>query len=69
MSCFLRVDQANDPNIMAGSMGNIEKIAATHIRNLIIKSVSPVLKSIRPPPDVLEDYKAEYGSFGKEFIL
>ncbi|XP_059080951.1 transcription initiation factor TFIID subunit 6-like isoform X1 [Tigriopus californicus] len=59
-----RVDQANDPNIMASSMGNIDKIAATHIRNLIIKSVSPVLKGIRPPPDILEEYKAEYGSFG-----
>ena len=33
-------------------------------RNLLVKSVSPVLKSMRDPPDNIEDYKREFGTLG-----
>lgn len=36
-----------------------------HIRNLLVKSVSPVLKCMREPPDSLEAYKQEFGSLGQ----
>ena len=29
-----------------------------------MKSVAPVLRSVREPPDNLEDYKREFGSLG-----
>jgi transcription initiation factor TFIID subunit 6 len=45
---------------------NAEKLAANHIRNLILKSVCPVLKNIRSPPDVVEEYKNDYGAIGKK---
>jgi len=46
---------------------NAEKMAANHIRNLIIKSVCPVLKNIRPLPDNVEDFKNEFGAIGLSF--
>ena len=33
-------------------------------RNLLVKSVSPVLRSMRDPPDNIEHYKTEFGSLG-----
>ena len=30
-----------------------------------MKSVSPVLKSLRDPPDFIEDYRLEFGSLGQ----
>ncbi len=48
------------------SQANIDKIAATHIRNLILKTVAPVLAKTRPLPDVLDEYKQEFGSLGEE---
>ena len=55
---------------MAGStLGNIEKIAGQHIRNLIIKSVTPVLKTLKSGTaanETLEDFKEEYGALGKK---
>lgn len=49
-------------------MGNIDKIAANNIKNLVIKSVSPVLKTTRAPPDILQEYKHEFGSLGKPLL-
>ncbi|GAB6024217.1 Transcription initiation factor TFIID subunit 6 [Chamberlinius hualienensis] len=43
---------------------NIDKIAAEHVKQLLIKVVPAVLKSARQTPDVLEDYKSEYGYLG-----
>ena len=34
-------------------------------RTLLVKSVSPVLKSLRDPPDYIEDYRLEFGSLGQ----
>ena len=42
----------------------MEEIAAKNIRTLLVKSVSPVLKSMREPPDNIEEYKSLYGSLG-----
>merc|ERR1719317_501058 len=46
------------------STSRVEEIAAQNIRTLLVKSVSPVLKSVRSPPDNIEEYKASYGSLG-----
>ncbi len=50
--------------MLASTQGNVEHTAARHIKNLIVKSVSPVLKTIRHSPDVLEEYTQEFGSLG-----
>ena len=42
----------------------VEEIAAKNIRTLLVKSVSPVLKSVRDPPDNIEEFKTLYGSLG-----
>ena len=63
---FLRCDRTTDPNVMQTNMSNIEKIAANHIRNLIVNnSVGPLLCKTRPLPDLLEKYQEDFGSFGK----
>ncbi|XP_032669531.1 transcription initiation factor TFIID subunit 6-like [Odontomachus brunneus] len=43
---------------------NMDKNAAGHIKTLLIKCVAPVLKTIRSPPDYVEDYKQDYGYIG-----
>ncbi|XP_069687413.1 transcription initiation factor TFIID subunit 6 isoform X1 [Periplaneta americana] len=45
-------------------LSNIDKIAAGHIKHLLVKVMSPLLKTIRQPPDYLEEYRAEYGYLG-----
>jgi hypothetical protein len=39
-------------------------MAVAHIRNLLMKNVVPVLKTIKNPPDNPEDYKNDFGSLG-----
>ncbi|KAK9872277.1 hypothetical protein WA026_017082 [Henosepilachna vigintioctopunctata] len=46
------------------TISNVDKIASGHIKQLIIKSLVPVLKSVRSPPDYIEEYKQDYGYFG-----
>lgn len=57
-----KIDAALD----SGNLGvsSVEEIAAKNIRTLLVKSVSPVLKSMREPPDNIEEYKSLYGSLG-----
>merc|ERR1719309_1022009 len=57
-----KIDLAMEGGNMATS--SVEKIAAQHIRQLLVKSVSPVLKTLRYPPDNVEEYKSEFGSLG-----
>lgn len=57
-----KIDVALDSNNMGTS--RVEEIAAQNIRTLLVKSVSPVLKCVRSPPDNIEEYKASYGSLG-----
>lgn len=49
---------------LQGNMSNTDKIAAGHIRNSLQKSCAPVLKSMRPLPDIIEEYKRDYGYLG-----
>ncbi|XP_056642753.1 transcription initiation factor TFIID subunit 6 [Diorhabda sublineata] len=46
------------------STSNMEKIASGHIKLLLIKVLAPVLKSIRNPPDNLDEYRQDYGYIG-----
>lgn len=59
-----RLDQANSEQLISKSLGAIEKIAAHHIKTILVKSVCPVLKSSRSPPDIVEEYLDEFGSLG-----
>ena len=54
---LFRLDQVSD--------SNPDKLAANHIRNLILKSVCPILKQLRSPMDSADDYKNEFGSIGE----
>lgn len=46
-----------EPHLHGGSISNTEKIAAGHIRAMLQKSCTPVLKNMRNPPDVVDEYK------------
>ena len=57
-----KIDLALDSSNIGTS--KVEEIAARNIRTLLVKSVSPVLKSVREPPDNIEEFKSLYGSLG-----
>ena len=57
-----KIDLALDSSNLGTS--KVEEIAARNIRNQLVKYVSPVLKSLRDPPDNIEEYRALYGSLG-----
>ena len=61
-----RIDAATESVSVMGGGTNMEKIAALHIRNLILKGCSPVLKTLKQLPDISEEYKSEYGSIGTD---
>lgn len=46
-----------EPHLHGNSSSNVDKIAAGHIRLMMQKSCVSVLKSIRNPPDIVEEYK------------
>uniref|UniRef100_A0A2M4ASL3 Transcription initiation factor TFIID subunit 6 n=1 Tax=Anopheles triannulatus TaxID=58253 RepID=A0A2M4ASL3_9DIPT len=48
-------------------ISNTDKIAAGHIRAMLQKAVPPVLKTLRNPPDLVEEYKRDYGCLGPTF--
>ncbi|XP_039296185.1 transcription initiation factor TFIID subunit 6 isoform X2 [Nilaparvata lugens] len=41
---------------------NTDKLAAGHIKHLLQKILTPMLKSMRQPPDILDEYVSEYGA-------
>ncbi|XP_074597618.1 TBP-associated factor 6 [Brevipalpus obovatus] len=43
----------------------VDRSAAEHIKNLLLKNVTATLEAIRSPPDILEDYTNEYGLLGQ----
>ncbi|XP_076334044.1 transcription initiation factor TFIID subunit 6-like isoform X2 [Tachypleus tridentatus] len=43
---------------------NVERIAGERIKQLILRAVPPQLKTLRSPPDDLEEYKSEFGYLG-----
>ncbi|XP_066581303.1 transcription initiation factor TFIID subunit 6-like isoform X2 [Prorops nasuta] len=45
-------------------LSSVDKNGAGHIKSLLVKSVAPVLKTIRSPPDFVEEYKQDYGYIG-----
>lgn len=46
-----------EPHLNGTSASNTDKIAAGHIRAMLQKLCAPVLKTIRNPPDVVDEYK------------
>lgn len=53
-----------EPQLQGGSISNTDKIAAGHIRAMLQKTCSPVLKTMRNAPDLIDDYKRDYGFLG-----
>lgn len=51
-------------NMQGSDISNTERNAAGHIRALLAKVCAPVLKTIRTTPDILEDYKRDFGFLG-----
>ncbi|KAG5681567.1 hypothetical protein PVAND_010986 [Polypedilum vanderplanki] len=51
-------------NMQATDISNTERNAAGHIRALLAKVCAPVLKTMRPSPDIIEDYKRDFGFLG-----
>lgn len=50
---------------LEGSLiSNIDKIASSNIKHLLVKVCTPVIKNMRNPPDYLDDYRNEYGYLG-----
>ncbi|XP_046445654.1 transcription initiation factor TFIID subunit 6-like [Daphnia pulex] len=43
---------------------NADRIAASHIKQLTIKVMVPILKVTRQPPDNIDDYRQEFGYLG-----
>lgn len=54
------VSERIEPHLHGIMVSNTDKIAAGHIRTIIQKSCAPVIKTIRNPPDVVDDYKYEF---------
>lgn len=48
-------------------ISNSDRTAAGHIKQLLIKIMAPVIKSIRNPPDNMEEYRQDYGYMGISF--
>ncbi|KAE8751016.1 hypothetical protein FOCC_FOCC002101 [Frankliniella occidentalis] len=53
-----------EPALESPNFSQVDRIAAGHIKHLLLKILPPILKSIRSPPDNLDDYKLEYGFIG-----
>nr|CAD7405324.1 unnamed protein product [Timema cristinae] len=45
-------------------LSNVDKIAAGHIKHLLVKVLAPLVKTLRQSPDLVEEYRAEYGYLG-----
>ncbi|CAD7080948.1 unnamed protein product [Hermetia illucens] len=53
-----------ESHLQGTALSNTDKIAAGHIRAMLQKCCAPVLKTIRNPPDIVEEYKRDYGFLG-----
>ena len=60
-----RIDAATEAVSVMGGATNMEKIAASHIKNLLLKGCTSIVKTLKQPPDVIEDYREEFGSIGQ----
>lgn len=58
-----RIKSVGDRISTTDSSGGEFRTAVEHIKTLILKVVPATIKSIRPPPDNLDEYKQEFGNF------
>ncbi|XP_055692819.1 transcription initiation factor TFIID subunit 6 isoform X1 [Lutzomyia longipalpis] len=58
------ISERIEQHLQGANISNTDKIAAGHIRAMLQKVSAPVLKTIRSAPDVVEDYKRDYGFLG-----
>ncbi|XP_050433272.1 transcription initiation factor TFIID subunit 6 isoform X1 [Adelges cooleyi] len=56
-------DRIDSPEV---SQNNVDRISGNQIKHLLCKILTPVLKIMYQTPDVLEDYKKEFGSVGTQ---
>ncbi|KAI4887411.1 hypothetical protein NFI96_018881 [Prochilodus magdalenae] len=61
----LAVEGARIKAVMEGQVvSNIDKIGADHVQSLLLKHCASVIAKMRPAPDVVEQYRADYGYLG-----
>ncbi|XP_013408910.1 transcription initiation factor TFIID subunit 6 isoform X2 [Lingula anatina] len=66
----LKIEGGRIKSLTEGALVNsVDRISGDHIKTQLVKLVSPVLKTIRKPPDSVEEYKEEYGFLGNLLYL
>ncbi|XP_072548756.1 transcription initiation factor TFIID subunit 6 [Salminus brasiliensis] len=61
----LTVEGARIKAVMEGPVvSNIDKIGADHVQSLLLKHCASVIAKIRPAPDVVDQYRTDYGYLG-----
>lgn len=58
------ISERIEPHLHGIMVSNTDKIAAGHIRSLLQKSCANVIKGVRSAPDIVEEYKRDYGPLG-----
>ncbi|GAB0088830.1 Transcription initiation factor TFIID subunit 6 [Sergentomyia squamirostris] len=58
------ISERIEQHLQGANISNTDKIAAGHIRAMLQKVSAPVLKTMRNLPDIVEDYKRDYGFLG-----
>ncbi|XP_037090119.1 LOW QUALITY PROTEIN: transcription initiation factor TFIID subunit 6-like [Pollicipes pollicipes] len=48
----------------AATISPADKLAATHLKQLFARALTPLLKQLRSPPDIPDEYQAEFGHLG-----
>uniref|UniRef100_A0A8B9JET8 Transcription initiation factor TFIID subunit 6 n=2 Tax=Astyanax mexicanus TaxID=7994 RepID=A0A8B9JET8_ASTMX len=61
----LTVEGVRIKAVMEGLVvSNIDKIGADHVQSLLLKHCASVIAKIRPAPDVVDQYRTDYGYLG-----
>ncbi|KAM6907734.1 transcription initiation factor TFIID subunit 6 [Xenentodon cancila] len=61
----LTVEGARIKAVMEGPVvSNIDRIGAEHVQSLLLKHCASVIAKIRPQPDIVEQYRTDYGYLG-----
>ncbi|XP_055542199.1 transcription initiation factor TFIID subunit 6-like isoform X1 [Wyeomyia smithii] len=58
------ISERVEVHLQGSNISATDKIAAGHIRAMLQKVCSPILKILRNPPDIVEEYKKDYGFLG-----
>ncbi|XP_053694449.1 transcription initiation factor TFIID subunit 6 [Sabethes cyaneus] len=58
------ISERVEVHLQGSNISATDKIAAGHIRAMLQKVCSPILKILRNQPDVVEEYKKDYGFLG-----